>query len=238
MNESFDSNFKLRYARQLAIPEIGLEGQKKLINSKVLIIGCGALGSMVAMQLAAAGIGSLGLIDYDNIDISNLQRQFFFNSLEIGCSKVEILDKKISALNPEIKTKVFSGIMNKKMAETLFPFYDFIVDATDNPDSKKITGDFAKLSVKPCCIAGVKDFQGQVMTFLPNDDRFEEFFGVANADGFLPCSLGGVLGPAAALAASIQASETIKYLIDTGTLLNGRLLVFNLLSNYFRVLSL
>lgn len=227
-----------RYARQIAVPEIGKDGQQKLQLSSVLIIGCGALGSMVAMQLAGAGVGRIKICDFDTIDITNLQRQFFFKTEEAGENKSETLAKRISELNPEIEIEIDKRLITKKLACELFSSYDFVVDATDNPDSKKITGEVCKEKGKACCIAGVRDFSGQVTTFLPNDSRFEEYFGEVTDGGFLPCSLGGVMGPAVALCASIQANETIKYLTKAGETLSGKILLFDLLKNIFKILNL
>lgn len=227
-----------RYVRQMAVHEIGKEGQLKLLESSVLIIGCGALGSMVAMQLAGAGIGRLGIADYDTIEISNLQRQFFFQTKEAGKLKVDVLSQRISLLNPEIKIEGYNCLIKQKFAEEIFNNYDFIVDATDNPDSKKMTGETSLKVLKGCCIAGVSEFKGQVMTFLPKDPRFEEYFGNSSADGFLPCSLNGVFGPAAAFAASIQTSETIKYIAGMGELLSGKIFLFDLLKNSFQIFTL
>ena len=233
-----DLNFKQRYARQISIPEIGKEGQHKLSESKVLIIGCGALGSMVAMQLSGAGIGELGIADYDNIEVSNLQRQFFFKSDECGRSKSDILSDRIKELNPSVKVTNYNQFITKPKAEELFVLYDIIIDATDNPDSKRLIDEIALKHKKPCIIGGVKDFSGQVITLLPTDMRFEEYFGKASQEAFMPCSLGGVIGPAAALCASVQASEAIKCLLGIGKLLSGRLFVFNLLTANFSVFSL
>ena len=228
----------IRYARQIAIEGIGKTGQRKLNNSKVLIIGCGALGSMVAMELAGAGVGEITVIDYDKIDISNLQRQFFYSAYETGEKKVETLAVRMRDLNPETVVTTISGIMTKSRAEEIFGNFDFIIDATDNPESKKITGDVAYGKKKPCCIAGVRDFSGQVMTFLAEDPRFEDYFGSASAEGLLPCSLSGVIGPAAALCASIQAAECIKYLTGYGELLTHRLFYFDLSKNLFKTFQI
>lgn len=233
-----DKEFEIRYARQIAVPEIGKTGQEKLKQSKVLIIGCGALGSMVAMQLAGAGVGTIGIADFDNIDVSNLQRQFFFTENEVGESKVENLCKKIKSLNSHVKVVAYSSLISKNKANELFELYDFIVDATDNPDSKKMIGEISLKYGKGCCVAGVRNFEGQVLTLCPGDYRFEEYFGAQVADGFLPCSLGGVMGPVAAFCASVQSMETIKYLTGSGSLLSGKLFLFNLLNNSFRIFSL
>lgn len=233
-----DKEVKIRYARQIAVSEIGFEGQKKLLESKVLIIGCGALGSMVAMQLAGAGIGEIGIADFDYVDISNLQRQFFFKEMDAGKPKAKVLEDSIKNLNGRVKVEIYNSIITKKKAKEIFPEYDFIVDATDNPESKKIVGEISLLNKKACSIGGVRDFSGQVMTFLPQDSRFEEYFGSVGSDGFLPCSLSGVMGPAAAFCASILASEAIKYITGSGSLLNGQILLFNLLNNTFQRFSL
>lgn len=233
-----DKDEKIRYARQIAVEEIGREGQEKLLRAKVLVIGCGALGSMVAMQLAGAGIGKIGIADFDSVDISNLQRQFFFTTEEAGMKKAELLARNIGRLNPEVEVELFPLMITKRNAEKIFENFDFIVDATDNPESKKMTGEISHLKNKACTIAGVNGFSGQVMTFLPEDPRFEEFFGTASGESFLPCSLGGVMGPVAAVAASLQAIETIKYITEAGELLSGNILVFNLLDNTFAKISL
>ena len=228
----------LRYGRQIAVAEIGKEGQRKISRSKVLVIGCGALGSMVAMQLCGAGVGKIGIADFDNVDISNLQRQFFFTTEEAGESKAELLGRRMEALNPEVEVTVYKEMITPGKADKIFGEYDFILDATDNPESKKMTGELSLKHSLACCIGGVRDFSGQVMTLLPEDPRLEAYFGSADGAGILPCSLSGVMGPAAALCASVQASETLKYLSEAGKLLSGRLLLFNLLSNSFKLLTL
>lgn len=228
----------LRYSRQIAVAEIGREGQEKISNSKVLVVGSGALGSVAAMQLAGAGIGTLGIADFDRIDISNLQRQFFYSSDEAGEPKVKVLSKKITALNPEIEVKVFEEIITPKKASSVFSDFDFIIDATDNPESKNMIIEFSRKLGKGCCVGGVRDFWGQVMSVLPTDSSMEEFFGSASSAYILPCSLAGVMGPAAAFCASIQVSEAIKYITSTGELLSGRMFLFNLLTNYYKVISL
>lgn len=227
-----------RYSRQIAIPEIGTEGQKKLLESRVFVLGCGALGSMVSMQLAGAGIGKLTIADFDNIEISNLQRQFFFKTEEAGLSKAEVLKGRIEELNPDTSVEYIPKYITGKIAEEEFGKHDFIVDATDNPESKRLVDVICREKRLPCCIGGVREFSGQVITLLPDDNRFEEIFGEGASQGFLPCSLGGVAGPAASLCASIQASEVIKYLTSCGQILSGRLFLFNLLTNQFNVFPL
>lgn len=231
------SEFKLRYSRQISLPEIGLDGQIKLKDSKVLIIGCGALGAMVGMQLAGAGVGKIGIVDYDTVDISNLQRQFFFKEKDSGKSKVSLIKRSIKELNSGIEVEAYDFLFTYHSGR-MFSEYDFIVDATDNPDSKRMIGQLSQEENKPCTIGGVMGFCGQVMTFLPEEPRFEAYFGNVDSQSFMPCSIGGVLGPTAALCASIQASEVIKYLTGSGKLLTGRVFIFNLLSDSFSVFEL
>ena len=222
-----------RYLRQIAIHEIGEKGQKKLCGSKVFITGCGALGSMVAMQLAGAGIGEIGIADFDTIDVSNLQRQFFFFNDDIGKSKTDILHQRIIQLNPEIKVNFHKELITKKNAERIFCNYDFIIDATDNPSSKLMIDEICLKLGLPCCIGGVSEFSGQIVTLVNKKLRYSELFQDIEESGLLPCSLGGVMGPAAGVCASIQAMETLKYLTGLNEQEKNTMIVFNLLKNDF-----
>lgn len=233
-----EEDLKKRYARQIAIKEIGHEGQRKLCEARIMVVGCGALGSMVAMQLAGAGIGTIGIADFDTIDISNLQRQFFFKTQDTGKLKLNQLANSIKELNPGVEVKLHSGLITERQAESIFKEYDFIVDATDNPESKRMTGDVSNTLGKACCIGGVSRFGGQVMTLLPDYPRLEDYFGSGVSEGFLPCSMDGVIGPAAAICASVQASEVIKYVTGSGELLSGKIFTFNLFDNSFHIFHL
>lgn len=225
---------EIRYSRQIAVEEIGEDGQRALRDARVFIVGCGALGSMVAMQLAGAGIGHMTIADFDTVDISNLQRQFFFKTADAGKSKARMLFEAIAGLNPDVDVRVEESLITVESAPGLFSDYDFIVDATDNVCSKSMVEDVCQKISLPCCIAGVSGFRGQVMTVTPGDGKFAEIFPDAPDNGIAPCSIGGVMGPAAALCASIQASEVIKYLTGAGRTLSGRLLTFDLLTDTFQ----
>ena len=225
---------EIRYSRQIAVEEIGEDGQRALRDARVFIVGCGALGSMVAMQLAGAGIGHLTIADFDTVDISNLQRQFFFKTADAGKSKAGMLFDAIAGLNPDVDVRVEESLITVESAPGLFSDYDFIVDATDNACSKSMVEDVCQDVSLPCCIAGVSGFRGQVMTVTPGDGKFAEIFPDAPDTGIAPCSIGGVMGPAAALCASIQASEVIKYFTGAGRTLSGRLLTFDLLTDTFQ----
>ena len=228
----------IRYSRQIAIPEIGEKGQSLIRNGKILVVGCGALGSMVIMQLAAAGVGTLGFADFDNIEVSNLQRQFFFETSQAGESKVKVMTQRVKLINPDIKVEALSKLIDRKLAQSIFPYYDFIIDATDNHHVKSIIDEISLENQKPCCLAGVKNFSGQVLTLMPSDMRFYDIFENTEGGCFLPCSQGGVAGSATALCASIQASEAIKFLTGAGETLSGQLFTFNLLTNSYKVYRL
>lgn len=231
------SEEKRRYSRQIAIGEIGVEGQMRLKDAKIFIVGCGALGSMSAMQLAGAGIGNIGISDFDKIDESNLQRQFFFKSSEAGKSKAEVLHDRMTELNSSCNIEVFNSLVNKDMALKLFMGYDYILDATDNPASKHMIESVCEELDKPCCIGGVSGFRGQVMTVLPGSHKFRDLFPDTDDGGFLPCSIGGVVGPAAAICASIQVSEVIKQITGAGECLVSKVITFDLLENRFSTLT-
>lgn len=229
---------KRRYSRQISVEEIGELGQARLLSSKVAIIGCGALGSMVAMQLAAAGVGSIVIADFDTIDISNLQRQFFFSTDEAGKMKSDVLQERMISINPGCKIQKVAKLIDKKLAGELFRDCDFIIDSTDNPASKAMIEKTCLGLGKPCCIGGVSGFHGQVMTVEPGGMTFGDLFCEDVESDFLPCSISGVIGPAAALCASVQAAEAIKYLTGVGETLAGKILTFDLLSDTFQCMNL
>lgn len=222
-----------RYSRLMAIEEIGKDGVEVLNRSTVLIVGCGALGSMAAMQLAASGVGHIIIVDFDTVDISNLQRQFFFRTSDVGKNKAAILAQRILELNPTIKVRPMKEMLNRKNAAEFVTGCDFVVEATDNPASMVMIDSVCNQMGIACVLAGVSGFSGQVLTCLPGKRRYDDIFSVDNNNAVLPCSLSGVAGPAAALASSIETSEAIKYLVGTGTLLSESIFVYNLLTMRF-----
>lgn len=222
-----------RYSRQRAVAEIGEEGQALISAGSVMVVGCGALGSMVAMQLAGAGVGTIGIADFDTVDISNLQRQFFFATSDAGEPKALLLKRRMEALNPEIEVNLHEGMVTRTSALEIFSPYDFIVDATDNAASMRMVDEVSLTLGKGCCLGGVSGFTGQVTTCVDKESRYSDIFPEATDEGLLPCSVAGVMGPAAAMVASIQAAEALKYLTKSGSLLVGRLLVVDLLKDSF-----
>lgn len=219
----------LRYARLEAVPGIGAEGVAKLNNGRVVVIGCGALGSLCAMYLAGSGVGTIGIADFDTIDISNLQRQLFFDENCLGASKAEILCKRLTELNGEIRVRVINQMITSRNASEFFKSFDFVVDGSDNPATKMMTATVCEQAGIPYCIGGVREFAGQVMTWAPGHAGYADLFGDEVAcNGFTPCSAGGVVGPAAGVTASVQASEVIKFLTGYGTLLLDRIYTFDM----------
>jgi molybdopterin/thiamine biosynthesis adenylyltransferase len=232
-------NQKQRYSRLVSIPEIGGEGVRKLNASHVLMIGCGALGSMCAMYLAASGVGHLTIADFDTIDISNLQRQLFFTEQDLGRSKAQVLASRINGLNSETEVTVLEKLIRSVYDLGDITAYDVIIDGSDNPHTKLLTDRLSADSDVPCVIAGVRGFECQIMTCVPGSVRYADVFGEdAACSGFTPCSIGGVLGPTAGVAASLQCAEAVKIIAGTGKPLTDRLLAMNLLDMSVNVLSI
>lgn len=220
------------------LDSIGEAGIDSLLNSKVLVIGCGALGSLSAMYLAATGTGTIGIADFDTIDISNLQRQLFFDETLLGKPKLSSLAKRMRNINSGITIKEYSELINEKRAGEIFPEYDFIIDGSDNPSTKKNTSSVCEKLGIPYCIGGVREFTGQVMSWAPGHTGYLEIFGdIRGCTGFTPCSFAGVLGPVAGTVASIQASEAIKFITGAGEMLFDSLLTIDLAKNSFEVFS-
>ena len=229
---------RMRYARLLGIEGVGEEGLQRILRGKVLIIGAGALGSVCAMYLAGSGVGCIGIAEFDTIDLSNLQRQVFFSTDDCGAPKLSTIVRKIHDLNPGVLVKEYPMLMKRDIAVEVYPEYDFIIDATDNPSSKKMTDSVASTLGIPYCIGGVREAEGQVISWTPGALRYSDIFPEAGCSGFTPCSIAGVLGPAAGVVASIQAAEAIKYLSGVGTPLFNRLWTFNLFTLHTSIITL
>lgn len=229
----------LRYSRMVEIPEIGPEGMTKIAGGSALIIGAGALGSLIGMYLAGAGVGRIGLADFDTIDISNLHRQLFFSEEECGKKKIQVLAERMRKLNSSVCIEVYEELITQTKALKVFQDYDFIIDGSDNPATKLMTDQTLFELGKAGCIGGVREGSGQVMTYLPGCVRYSQIFGSEQTcTGMTPCSIGGVMGPAAGIVASTQASEVIKFLADAPGLLKNKILVFNLFELGFRIINL
>lgn len=191
------------------------------------------------MYLAGAGVGRIGLVDFDTIDLTNLQRQVFYKEEEVGKSKAETLAKRITELNTDVEVCIHPILMTKKNGRDVLKDYDFVIEATDNPATKYMIDELCHEVGKPLTVGGVTGMRGQVCTYLPGHRRFSDLFPETPEDpGMLPCAVEGVLGPVAAMVASIEASEAIKYLSGYGTLLVDRLLTVDLKTDTFRLFDM
>ena len=230
----------LRYSRHLLIPEVGLEGQRKLKASSALIIGTGGLGSPVALYLAAAGIGRIGLVDYDVVDSSNLQRQVIHGTSTIGKLKVESAKAKLVDLNPDIQVDVYNEPFTSENALRIARDYDIILDGTDNFPTRYLTNDVAVFLGKPNVYASIYRFDGQASVFYAKEGPcYRCLFPEPPPPGLVPsCAEGGVLGVLPGTIGTIQATEALKVLLGIGEPLIGRLLLYNALDMTFDFVKL
>jgi molybdopterin/thiamine biosynthesis adenylyltransferase/rhodanese-related sulfurtransferase len=230
----------LRYSRHLIMPEVGLEGQLKLRQAKVLMIGTGGLGAPLGLYLAAAGVGHLGLVDFDVVDFTNLQRQVTFSTNDVGKPKTEATKARLSALNPAIEIEAFETRLTSENAFDLFRDFDIIVDGTDNFPTRYLVNDACVLLGKPNVYGSIFRFEGQATVFgYPGGPCYRCLYPEPPPPGLVPsCAEGGVLGVLPGIVGAIQAMETIKLILGTGEPLVGRLLLFDALSMRFRELKL
>lgn len=227
-----------RYSRQLILKEIGVKGQKKLLESKVLIIGLGALGSPIAMYLTSAGVGTLGIIDGDNIELSNLHRQIIHKNDNIGKSKVVSTEETLKSLNPDVNIIKYEYFADNSNILDIIKDYDFIVDATDHIENKFLINDACVLAKKPFSHGGVLQFTGQLMTYVPDESPcYRCMFEDIPTDDMPTCSQVGVIGAICGVIGSLQSLEVIKYLTGSGELLTGKMLIFDGLSMKFRTVN-
>ena len=225
-----------RYSRQIILKEVGGPGQEKLLASKVLIVGAGGLGSPAALYLAAAGLGTIGIIDADRVDLTNLQRQIIHFSNDVGKQKAVSAEQKIKAINPDVTVEVCSERLRAANARQIIRAYDFVLDGTDNFPAKYLINDACYFEKVPFSHAGILRFDGQVFTILPGQSAcYRCLFDKPPPAGLVPsCSQAGVLGPLAGVIGCLQATEVLKYLLGVGDLLTNRLLIFDGLGLQFR----
>ncbi len=229
-----------RYARQLSMPEIGPEGQEKLLRAKVLVIGAGGLGSPAALYLAAAGVGTVGLADGDRVDLSNLQRQILHSTAALGERKVDSARERLCALNPEVRVQTHPCAVTEDNAAALAAEYDFVLECTDSFRSKYLINDACVQAGKAFCHGAVIRFFGQVMTWVPGRGAcYRCAFPTAPDERKAPDAAKlGVVGAVAGVIGCLQALEAIKYLTGAGELLTGELLCFDGLDMEFRRIRL
>lgn len=226
-----------RYSRHLLLPEVGPVGQRKLLNAKVLLIGAGGLGSPTAFYLAAAGVGTLGIVDFDEVDLSNLQRQILHKDKDVGRPKVESAKETLTALNPDVNVIGHDVPLNSDNALEIFAEYDIIVNGCDNFPTRYLANDAAYFLRKPLVDGGINQFEGLVSIYMPGDGCYRCLYPAPPPPGAVPsCAEAGVLGVLPGIVGSMQALETIKLILDIGDPLIGRLLLFDALAVEFRTL--
>lgn len=227
-----------RYSRHILLKDVGYEGQLKFAQGKVLIIGAGGLGAPAALYLAAAGIGTLGIIDADVVDITNLQRQVIHHTPDIGIPKVTSAAQKIAEINPDVTVRTYHEWFSPDNAFDIIQEYDFIIDGTDNFPVKFLINDACVMAGKAFSHGGILRFDGQTFTHVPGSACYRCIFPTPPPKNLVPtCSQAGVLGSIAGMLGTIQATEALKYIAGIGDLLTNRLLIFNALNMQFRTVA-
>ena len=229
-----------RYSRHLILPEVGMEGQKRIKGGSVLCVGAGGLGSPAALYLAAAGIGTLGIIDFDNVDESNLQRQILHGTPDVGRSKLQSARDRLTAINPEVRVETYETRLTSANALELFKDYDVILDGTDNFATRYLVNDACVLLKKPNAYGSIFRFEGQASVFATvGGPCYRCLYPEPPPPGLVPsCAEGGVLGVLPGVIGTIQATEAIKLILGAGSTLVGRLLLYDAWSMRFRELKL
>ncbi len=224
-----------RFSRHIILRDVGVEGQEKILQGKVLIVGAGGLGAPVALYLAAAGVGTIGIVDGDVVDRTNLQRQVIHFTPDIGKPKVASAREKMLEINPGVEVRTYHERLFAHNILDIIGEYDFVIDGTDNFPTKFLVNDACVLAQKAFSHGGILRFDGQTMTYVPGSACYRCVFLQPPPKNAVPtCSQAGVLGAVAGMLGTIQAAEALKYLIGKGQLLINRLLIFNAFSMEFR----
>jgi len=229
-----------RYSRHIILPEVGGIGQQKLLDARVLLIGAGGLGSPAGYYLAAAGIGNLGIVDFDTVDLSNLQRQIMHNTERVGMLKTESAKQTIQLLNPDVQVTLFNERLSSQNIRSIFENYDYILDGTDNFSTRFLINDACVMMGKTNIHGSIFRFEGQATIFKPGDGPcYRCLYPEPPPPGLVPnCQEGGVLGVLAGIIGNIQAVETIKLILGIGSPLVGQLLIYDALKTEFRKMNL
>jgi molybdopterin/thiamine biosynthesis adenylyltransferase len=225
-----------RYSRHIMLPEVGGRGQERLLAGKVLLVGAGGLGSPAGLYLAAAGVGTIGIMDADVVDLSNLQRQIAHATPDLGKAKVDSAAEKFRAINPDVEVRTYRERLTTANALAILPDYDFVIDGTDSFASKFLVADACHFAARPYAHAGILRFEGQLMTVLPGRTAcYRCLFQAPPPAGAVPsCSQAGVLGVLAGVIGTLQAGEAIKFLLGRSELLTNTLLVYDGLNTGLR----
>jgi len=238
MKNSLNKSEIERFSRQLVLKNIGAKGQKKILSSKVLIVGLGGLGCPAAENLARAGVGTIGLIDDDIVNLSNIHRQSLFNSKDIKKAKVSVAAKKLKEINPLTKIKIYKSRLNKNNIEKIIKNYELIVDGSDNFKTKFLINDFCIKFKKRLITGAISKFDGHIFTFNFKDKKtasLKNFYQEEKiSDDILNCEIGGVLGTTASIVGATQANEALKMIMEIGQNLKNQILIIDLLNLNFR----
>ena len=242
MNSKLNKNQIERFSRQIILKNIGTLGQKRIIQSKVLIIGMGGLGCPVAEFLTRAGVGSLGIVDFDVVDLSNIHRQSLYDTDDLKKSKVVAARKKLKKINSDTKINCYKIRLNKNNYKNIIKKYDYIVDGSDNFKTKFLINDFCKLSKKFLVSGAISKFDGHIFTFDFKNKKtpcIRSFFQEREiSDDILNCEYDGILGTVAGIIGTIQANEVLKKILNIGKNLDGYILIIDLLNLNFRKVKL
>jgi adenylyltransferase/sulfurtransferase len=236
----FTENQLERYSRHILLDDVGIEGQEKLLAAKVLIVGAGGLGCPAALYLAAAGVGTIGIVDNDCVEVSNLQRQVAHFTKDINVPKVESAAEKMYAINPDITVKTYKDFLCADNINSIIEGYDFVIDGTDNFPTKFLVNDACVLKGIPFSHGGILRFNGQTMTVVPGKSACYRcsFREAPPPDAVPSCAQAGVLGAIAGMLGTIQATEALKYITGVGELLTNGLLTFDARTMAFRKINL
>ena len=238
---SLTSNEIERYSRQIILKDIGISGQKKLKKSKVLIVGLGGLGCPAAEYLSRAGVGTIGLIDHDKINLSNIHRQSIFTTSDIKKYKVDVVKQRIKKVNSSVKIKSFKKKVDDFNIKKIIQSFDIIIDGTDNFRSKFLINKFSKILKKVLISGAIGKFDGHIFGFnfsKKTKPCLESFYQGIPDDDLATCEEDGVIGTVAGIVGNIQANEAIKYILNVGKCLNGKVLIINLLNLEFKICNL
>ncbi len=226
-----------KYSRQIVLKNVGTIGQKKILSSNVLIVGTGGLGCPVADYLSRAGVGKIGIVDYDKVDASNIHRQSIYTLKDVGKYKVEVLKKKIIDINPDVKTKIYKTKITKKNAYKILNQFDIIVDGSDNFKTKFLLNQFANKLKKIFIVGAIGKYDGHIFSFnfkRNNEACLKCFYQSDVNEEVLNCETDGILGPVAGIVGNIQATEVLKYILGLKNVLSNKILIINLLNLTFR----
>jgi len=237
MKKNLNKNSLIRYSRQIILKNIGTNGQKRILNSKVLIVGVGGLGCPVADLLTRSGIGLIGVIDFDKVSLSNIHRQTLYTTKDIGKYKVKVLKKKLNLINKEVKVKIYNKKADDKNLKNIINKYDVVVDGSDNFKTKFLLNKFSLKFKKKLVVGAISKFDGHIFTFDFNKKNIpclRCFYQTEPSDQFLNCESEGILGSTASIVGSIQANEVLKIILGIGKNLKSNIFILDFLNLNFR----